>query len=995
MSEVREATADLVESRPAAEDALRDILAADESGPWSFDDVAVDSGTFGEIVAAGIVEEVDDGYRVADPDAVRGALDGSPGESQSGGGGASLTGRAAALRPASVDRRAVAALAVALLAVAVVRVALPMGAVFRNGDIVLSGNDPYLYRYWGEQLLERPAPALDPTALGSLPSSVATHDVAMVVAVWWTAALFGGTPETVGLVLAWYPVAAGVVSAALVYLVTVSVSADRRAGLAAVALLAVTPVHAFRTSLGFGDHHAFDYVWLAVAAYALVLVARERIDRDGPRLGVSATGWAAVAALSTAVTVQVTAWRGGPLLVAPLGLYALARSLADVRADRSPLSGSGPLLVALAGSAALTLALHALYGWLELYRALAPALLAVGSAFVVAAGELAHRRDLAARRAAAAEVGVGLAVTAVAWVAVPAVSEGVGEFLAYMREFGGSGIAETASLFSGAQGSLFAPLLLFGFVAVVALPVLAWAPVVGYREDRPAWLALGAYGWYLFALAVVQIRFAGQLSLFTAVFGGVGFVRLAAWVDIAEPSTALSGSPAAAIRGLGSPDLRTVGYVAVLFLLVGSLGMVQSPVKISQVTTDDATYGTAASIDDHAAAHDRTFPRNYVFSQWGRNRVYNYFVNGRAFSYGFALAEYESFVSATDPGDARAALSGREGYVVTAPAASLSDSTMQARLHRQFGSRSGSVAGLGHYRLIHDAGEGEQKAFAVVDGARVVGAGPANASVTLSVPVTVGNTSFTYERRVRTGPTGDVTLRVPYEGTYDLPLGNSSVTAAMVREGAQPGQYLAHWAFESAGTGTAVDRIGGHNGTVDGATPVAGPRGSALSFDAADGEFVNLGPDAVDLSGREAFTTCSWARVDDPGGPGNHDVLHLGTYEVVLSYDSANERWISYFHNGTEPNVVRANATGSGEWSHVCGRYDGEALSLWVDGERAGSVAASGAVRDSGGVDAIGGTGRRDRFFDGAVDDVHVYERALAPSEIRTLYGYGANETGR
>jgi len=996
MSEVREATADLVESRPAAEDALRDILAADESGPWTFDDVAVDSGTFGEIVATGIVEDVDDGYRVADHDAVRAVLDGSPAESTASE--VSVADRLSSVTDRSTETRTVAIVGTFLLAVVAVRVVFSYGSVFRVGEIVLGGNDAYLYRYWGEELLRRPIGALDPTALGSLPEPLPTHDVLMVVAVWWAAALLGGTPDAVGTVLAWYPVVAALVSATLVYLITVAVSGDRRAGIASVALLAITPVHAFRTTLGFGDHHAFDYIWIALAGYALVYVSRERIRRDRPRWGVSTHGWLIVATLAVAVTAQVTAWRGGPLLVAPLGLYALAKSLADVRADRSPLSGSGPLLVALAGSGLLTLLLHVGYGWLELYRALAPALLAVGTALVVVAGELSRRWDLSARQAFAVESAVGTVAIAVAWIVVPAVSEGVGEFLAYMQEFGGSGIAETASLFSGSQGSIVAPLLLFGFTIVVAFPILVRAPMLGFRDDRPAWLAVSAYGWYLFVLAIVQIRFAGQLSLFTAVFAGIGFVWLAAWVDITSPVAAFDERSGTVVSSLPRPDRAQLGYVFVLFLLVGSLGFVQTPIKIDQVNIDDAAYETATWIDDHAATHDREYPRNYVFSQWGRNRMYNYFVSGQSREYGFALRNYAPFLQTEDPAAAAELLGARPGYIVTQPQDGFGEATMQALLHDRLGSAGGGADGTGRFRAVFLHADGP-RVFMPVSGARVRAAGPANSTITVSTPVSVGDTTFNYTREFRTNQTGDIRGRVAYGGRYDFSTGSVNVTESSVRNGSHTGNYLAHWAFESPGDGRADEYVRGHHGTIDGGAAVSGPRGTALAVDASANDSVAV--DSLALSGSEAFTVCSWARVSkeaaDSSGttdaPSRRDVVHIGSYEALLTYDPTGQRWITYFQNETGATAIRSSADSPTEWTHLCGRYDGDQLSLWVDGERVGSAAASGVVRDVGGATTIGGGGAGDRSFDGAVDDVHVYDRALSPDTIGRLYGYGTNAT--
>ena len=74
MTDEREVAAVLAE-RPDLEDALESIRTVDdEHETWTFDDLSIDSGTFGEVVSEGLVEKTDDGYRL--PEVTRRALDG-------------------------------------------------------------------------------------------------------------------------------------------------------------------------------------------------------------------------------------------------------------------------------------------------------------------------------------------------------------------------------------------------------------------------------------------------------------------------------------------------------------------------------------------------------------------------------------------------------------------------------------------------------------------------------------------------------------------------------------------------------------------------------------------------------------------------------------------------------------------------------------------------------------------------------------------------------
>lgn len=73
---------ELVADRPELRADIEAVLDAEE--PFDFDDLPLDSGAFGEIVAAGVVEETDDGYRVADRTAVERGLAGDAPASSSG-----------------------------------------------------------------------------------------------------------------------------------------------------------------------------------------------------------------------------------------------------------------------------------------------------------------------------------------------------------------------------------------------------------------------------------------------------------------------------------------------------------------------------------------------------------------------------------------------------------------------------------------------------------------------------------------------------------------------------------------------------------------------------------------------------------------------------------------------------------------------------------------------------------------------------------------------
>ncbi|WP_436930053.1 hypothetical protein [Halosimplex halobium] len=797
MTDVREETQQLLADRPELAPAVEHLVEIDADGAWDFHDTSLDSGEFGEIVSQDIVAQQGDAYRLVDREATAAALDGSPETDPSGSTSGttvpdlspnltSMRSRLSLTSPLTSG-----AVLAGLLLIVLLRTVFAAGAVFRDGTVVLTGNDPYRYRYWTEYLLDSDIPAFSPTALGAIPEYVTNHDTLLIVVMWWWSRLFGGSADAAGLVLAWYPVGAAVVVGLAVYALAIRVTGDRRVGLATLALYAVMPVSAYRTMVGFADHHAFDYLWLAVTLLALGVLATAHSDRLRRRRDVLA----GCIGLSVGVAAQTLAWRGGPLLIFPIGLYVFGRTLLDLREERSPLSGGLPLVAGLGVAAVLALVPHLAWGWLPIYRAAAPLLLFAGSVVVVAVGEANYRAAYGARAAFVELLAVGAVGSAVLWTAVPALSSGLSDFVAYMQTYTGSGIAETQSLISGNLGLFFGPALFFGFILFLALPYLALVSVRGVRSGVSHWLLLSIYGWYFFVLSLVQLRFAGELSVVIAPVAGLGFVDLAARLDVTRPvdfrqdagdATRFSadGSGESASHSLSLPDGRTIGYLLVLFVLVASFSFVQIPIKQGQLTVDDTEYRAASWMSGHASERGWAYPDNYVFSSWGDNMMLNYFVNSESRDYGYAREHYTDFLTSGAPEQWYDRLRDRAGFVVVRDDdADLGPQAIHSRLTAQYGSRTDDAPALSHYRAVYTSDDRRLTVFTLVPGATISGQAAANESVVAETEVDIPGTAFTYRNQVTAGADGRYSITVPYPGSYEI--GDQSVTVSKtaVREG--------------------------------------------------------------------------------------------------------------------------------------------------------------------------------------------------------------------
>jgi hypothetical protein len=111
-----------------------------------------------------------------------------------------------------------------------------------------------------------------------------------------------------------------------------------------------------------------------------------------------------------------------------------------------------------------------------------------------------------------------------------------------------------------------------------------------------------------------------------------------------------------------------------------------------------------------------------------------------------------------------------------------------------------------------------------------------------------------------------------------------------------------------------------------------------------------------------------------------------GYWTISFGLQQGTARLDSWFNNGN--NVQSDRSLDLGRWQHVALVYDGSARHLYIDGQPAGT-AAGGAPGVGGSGASIGGVtsdaaGNWRSFFDGAIDEVALWGRALSDAEIKT-----------
>jgi dolichyl-diphosphooligosaccharide--protein glycosyltransferase len=746
----------LIEARPELVSTLNKLLDHDaEQDTWQPADVGIDETALSTLVDSGHVRKVNDGYQFTDPAVVRTAVDQHHVDTDTEGQ------RLFTVR---------AALFIILALVVLVRSPTILD-VFRGDWIVLVSNDPYFYRYLVDQ-------SLASGTIPSVPDQVTRGEPLLVATLAVAAWPFGAGTWGSGFVVTWYPVVAAVLTTVLVYGAATRLTDDARVGLAAAGLLAVTPAHAYRSALGVADHHAFDYLWLSLTAFAVITLLR-RSERDRRT-------WLATGALAVGVAAQALAWEAAPLLLFPLAPALALVGLVEIRRPDS--ERLTPVAIGLVSGAIVAHGIHLLLGWQSAAVIYALGLLAFGSVGLLGLVRAIRRINgswlwLAAGEAVLAIIAVvAIRRFPLIW---PELQQGLRFFLR-------AGPAELAGV--GSTYGVVGVILFLGYASVLAVPTLLFAAKWGWQRLEPAWLVAGVYVIHFGVLTALQRRFGGELAPFAAILGGVGFILLASWFDLVSPPVPRQAGDQDSIKNVTTddelivPDRTRIALLAGLAGVAVGSGSLYTALMSRRIVIDDATYEAARWISEYSAEHSLTYPQNYVLSKWGRNRVYNYFVNGEASSYGYAERNYEEFLFSTDADEWYEQFADRVGFVVTRDLPHLGligSSTVQSTLHDRFGGAARSERGVGHFRILFATDDGARKVFRVVPGATISGATHNDPEqVQLVADVSIPGADFEYVRRASvTDGTFEVTVANP--GTYRIGDDGRTVTISeqMVRTG--------------------------------------------------------------------------------------------------------------------------------------------------------------------------------------------------------------------
>ena len=202
---------------------------------------------------------------------------------------------------------------------------------------------------------------------------------------------------------------------------------------------------------------------------------------------------------------------------------------------------------------------------------------------------------------------------------------------------------------------------------------------------------------------------------------------------------------------------------------------------------------------------------------------------------------------------------------------------------------------------------------------------------------------------------------------------------------------LGYWQLD----GDANDSSGyGNDGTVQGGAVWVDDsnRGWCLSL-GGGGDYVQIPADANLNAGK--ITMAAWVKTSNAAPAGNMFVLNRqmtqpGTYTMWLK--GADGKWAAQIRlDGDENNPIQiySNDVATTDWTHIAATYDGSDFKLYINGIlQTETAAAAGSIDDdSSGILTIGAHPNPGNYFEGLIDEVIIYGKALNQQAVEKLAG--------
>ena len=144
--------------------------------------------------------------------------------------------------------------------------------------------------------------------------------------------------------------------------------------------------------------------------------------------------------------------------------------------------------------------------------------------------------------------------------------------------------------------------------------------------------------------------------------------------------------------------------------------------------------------------------------------------------------------------------------------------------------------------------------------------------------------------------------------------------------------------------------------------------------------------DSTALNLQSNFTVSAWINTPASGTVYSRASNAGGDMNPELRIDEAGKAVMEISNDGTATTVKSSEEVDDGQWYHIAGRYNTTHISLYVDGDRQGSVEVNAEPPEFQRNTVIGDSGTfESRPFDGRMDELKIFNSSLEESRIERL----------
>ncbi len=205
------------------------------------------------------------------------------------------------------------------------------------------------------------------------------------------------------------------------------------------------------------------------------------------------------------------------------------------------------------------------------------------------------------------------------------------------------------------------------------------------------------------------------------------------------------------------------------------------------------------------------------------------------------------------------------------------------------------------------------------------------------------------------------------------------------------GGLMAYWDFDETTGATAFDSSGNNNDiALNGCTRPAGIANNGLAFNGSTDYATVPSSASLDIS-NAAISISGWVKLDvlPSAMTGSFGPIFDSDQDAYILYlDKANSELrfkVKDDDGDTERPGIPESMLSTGQWIHIAGVYNGDEVMIYRNGQLADHHYNTALDNLSAGQQARLGENGGD-FFDGAVDELKIFNRALSPQEVRALY---------